>query len=67
MYIISYWAIVNVPGLQGGNVTMCTAISHLGVLHCHANLSPYSTMLLLTFLNSLLVNSLIVNSQDHVY
>lgn len=37
---------------------MCAAISHRGVLHCHATLGPYNTMHLLSFLDGL---------RDHVY
>ena len=44
--IIGHRAIVNVPGQRGGNVTMCAAISQRGVLHRHASLGPYNTMLL---------------------
>ncbi|KAJ8269313.1 hypothetical protein COCON_G00119200 [Conger conger] len=31
------WAIVNVPGQRGGNVTICATISHQWTLHppCH--------------------------------
>ncbi len=32
---------------------MCAAISQRGVLHCHAILGPYNTMLLLGFLDGL--------------
>ncbi|KAJ8365154.1 hypothetical protein SKAU_G00139850, partial [Synaphobranchus kaupii] len=56
--IIGQRAIVHVPGQRGGNITMCAAISHRGVLHRHAILGPYNTMLLLTFLDSL---------RDHIY
>lgn len=51
--IIGHRAIVNVPGQRGGNVTMCAAISQRGVLHRHAILGPYNTMLLLAFLDGL--------------
>lgn len=51
--IIGHRAIVNVPGQRGGNVTLCTAISQRGVLHRHAILGPYNTMLLLAFLDGL--------------
>ncbi|XP_063324685.1 uncharacterized protein LOC134634684 [Pelmatolapia mariae] len=51
--IIGHRAIVNVPGQRGGNVTMCAAISQRGVLHRHAVLGPYNTMLLLAFLDGL--------------
>ncbi|XP_041118603.1 uncharacterized protein LOC121322555 [Polyodon spathula] len=51
--IIGHRAIVNVPGQRGGNITMCTAVSQQGVLHHHANLGPYNTALLITFLDTL--------------
>ncbi|XP_029571765.1 uncharacterized protein LOC115163746 [Salmo trutta] len=46
--IIDHRAIVNVPGQRGGNIT-----SQKGVLHHHANLGPYNTALLITFLDTL--------------
>ncbi|XP_031688651.1 uncharacterized protein LOC109897194 [Oncorhynchus kisutch] len=48
--IIGHRAIVNVPGQRGGNIT---AISQQGVLYHHANLGPYNTALLITFLDTL--------------
>ncbi len=51
--IFGHWAIVNVPGQRGGNITLCVAITQNGVLHRHANLGPYSTYLILTFLDRL--------------
>lgn len=51
--IIGQRAIVEVPGQRGGNVTLCAAISNWGVLHRHANLGPYNTEHLLTFLGGL--------------
>ncbi len=51
--IIGRCAIVEVPGQRGGNVTLCAAISHHGVLHHHATLGPYNTQHLLDFLNRL--------------
>ncbi len=51
--IIGRSAIVEVPGQRGGNVTLCAAISHHGVLHHHATLGPYNTQHLLDFLNRL--------------
>ncbi|XP_051569163.1 uncharacterized protein LOC127449653 [Myxocyprinus asiaticus] len=47
--MIGHRTIVNVLGQRGGNVTICTAISQRGVLHRHAILGPYNTMLLLGF------------------
>ncbi|XP_072554161.1 uncharacterized protein [Paramormyrops kingsleyae] len=51
--IIGHRAIVNVPGVRGGNITMCAAITGHGVLHHHAILGPYNTGLILTFLDRL--------------
>ncbi|KAL7837353.1 hypothetical protein SRHO_G00270640, partial [Serrasalmus rhombeus] len=52
--IIGHRAIIDVPGQRGGNITMCAAISNKhGVLHCHANLGPYNTAHILTFLDRL--------------
>ncbi len=51
--IIGHRAIVNVPGQRGGNITLCAAITQNGVLHRHANLGPYNTNLILTFLDRL--------------
>ncbi len=41
--MIGQRAIVEVPGQQGGNVTICAAISNRGVLHHHVTLGPYKT------------------------
>lgn len=43
--IIGHCAIVTVPGELGGNITRCAAISQQGVLHHHANLGPFNTVL----------------------
>lgn len=52
--IIGHRAIVDVPGQRGGNITMCAAITHTnGVLHRHANLGPYNTAHMVTFLDRL--------------
>lgn len=51
--IIGHRAILNVPGQRGGNITMCAAITQNGVLHRHANLGPYNTAHILTFLDRL--------------
>ncbi|XP_045560151.1 uncharacterized protein [Salmo salar] len=52
--VIGHRAILGVPGQRGGNITMCTAISNThGVLHRHANLGPYNTAHILTFLDRL--------------
>ncbi|KAK0153012.1 hypothetical protein N1851_005311 [Merluccius polli] len=52
--IIGHRAIIDVPGQRGGNITMCAAISNAhGVLHRHANLGPYNTAHMLTFLDRL--------------
>lgn len=41
--MIGQRAIVEVPGQQGGNVTICAAISNHGVLHHHVTLGPYNS------------------------
>ena len=46
-------AIIEVPGQRGGNVTICAAMSHNGVLQRLATLGPYNTAHLLHFLNTL--------------
>ncbi len=51
--IIGQRAIVEVPGQRGGNITMCAAITHHGVIHHHATLGPYNTAHLITFLDTL--------------
>ena len=51
--IIGQRAIIEVPGLRGGNITMCAAITHHGVIHHHATLGPYNTAHLITFLDTL--------------
>ncbi|XP_049331040.1 uncharacterized protein LOC125799111 [Astyanax mexicanus] len=51
--IIGNRAIVNVPGQRGGNITMCAAIGHRGVIHHHAQLGPYNTPRLVSFLDEL--------------
>ncbi|XP_039672067.1 insertion element IS630 uncharacterized 39 kDa protein-like [Perca fluviatilis] len=51
--IIGQRAIVEVPGQRGGNITMCAAITHQGVIHHHATLGPYNTAHLITFLDTL--------------
>ena len=51
--IIGQRAIVNVPGQRGGNITLCAAINHHGILHHHSILGPYNTARLLTFLDTL--------------
>ncbi len=45
--IIGQRAIVEVPGQRGGNITMCAAITHHGVM------GPYNTAHLITFLDTL--------------
>ncbi|XP_016341056.1 uncharacterized protein LOC107693786 [Sinocyclocheilus anshuiensis] len=67
--VIGHRAIIDVPGQRGGNITMCAAISSMhGVLHRHANLGPYNTAHILTFLDRL-QNILIpperMNDADH--
>jgi hypothetical protein len=54
--IIGQRAIIEVSGHIGGNVTICTAMSHNGVLHCHARLGRYNTAHLLNSLNTLHCN-----------
>ncbi|XP_054592207.1 uncharacterized protein [Nothobranchius furzeri] len=51
--VIGQRATIEVPGLRGGNVTMCAAMNHHGILHRHAHLGAYNTALLLEFLNGL--------------
>ncbi|KAL7839096.1 hypothetical protein SRHO_G00257540 [Serrasalmus rhombeus] len=51
--IIGNRAIVNVPGHRGGNITMCAAIGPRGVIHHHAQLGPYNTPRLVSFLDEL--------------
>lgn len=51
--IIGQRAIVQVPEQRGGNITMCAAITHHGVIHHHATLGPYNTAHLITFLDTL--------------
>ncbi|XP_049908273.1 uncharacterized protein LOC126395121 [Epinephelus moara] len=51
--IIGQRAIVGVPGQRGGNITMCAAINHHGVLHRHVHLGAYNTDMLLAFLDDL--------------
>ncbi|KAJ8366532.1 hypothetical protein AAFF_G00350860 [Aldrovandia affinis] len=60
--IIGNRAIVDVPGLRGGNVTMCAAIGHRGVIHHHAQFGPYNTARLLTFLDVL--NNIFIPPQE---
>ncbi|KAJ8383538.1 hypothetical protein AAFF_G00219880, partial [Aldrovandia affinis] len=60
--IIGNRAIVDVPGLRGGNVTMCAAIGHRGVIHHHAQFGPYNTARLLTFLDAL--NNIFIPPQE---
>ena len=52
LYVYAQCAVVYVPCLRGGNVTMCTAIGHRGVIRHHAQLGPYKTARLLTFLDA---------------
>uniref|UniRef100_UPI00358E5982 uncharacterized protein n=1 Tax=Myxine glutinosa TaxID=7769 RepID=UPI00358E5982 len=51
--IIGHRAIINVPGQRGGNITLCAAIAQTGVLLRHANMRPYNTPHILTFLDRL--------------
>ena len=51
--IIGHRAIVEVPGQRGGNITMCAAIAHHGVINHHATLGPFNTAHLITFLDTL--------------
>ncbi|XP_061573362.1 uncharacterized protein LOC133438383 isoform X2 [Cololabis saira] len=62
--IIGQRAIVEVPGQRGGNITMCAAMNHHGIVHRHAHLGAYNTDLLLAFLDGL--HNLLV-PPDHVY
>ncbi len=67
--VIGHRAIIDVPGQHGGNITMCAAISSMhGVLHRHANLGPYNTGHILTFLDRLhniLIPPERMNDADH--
>ena len=51
--VIGQRAIVEVPGQRGGNITMCAAMNHHGILHRHAHLGAYNTAHLLAFLDGL--------------
>ncbi|XP_045555739.1 uncharacterized protein [Salmo salar] len=67
--VIGHRAIIDVPGQRGGNITMCAAISNThSVLHRHANLGPYNTAHILTFLDRLhniLIPPERMNDADH--
>ncbi|XP_060715042.1 uncharacterized protein LOC132838616 isoform X2 [Tachysurus vachellii] len=67
--VIGHRDIIDVPGQHGGNITMCAAISSMhGALHCHANLGPYNTANILTFLDRLhniLIPPECMNDADH--
>lgn len=41
--IIGHFAIVNVPGQCGGNMTMYVAVSQQVAIHWYTNLGPYNT------------------------
>jgi hypothetical protein len=60
--IFRHHAIINVPWQDGGNITMCAAISKNSVLHHHAILGPYNTAHIITF-DDTLHNRLIPNDQ----
>ena len=49
--IIGHRAKINVPGPLGGNITLSAGITQNGVLLCHANMEPYNTPHILTFLD----------------
>ncbi|KAL7839610.1 hypothetical protein SRHO_G00262680 [Serrasalmus rhombeus] len=51
--IIGHRATVDITGQQGGNITMCAAISEQGVLTHIPTLGPYSTQHLVTFIDTL--------------
>ncbi|KAL7871364.1 hypothetical protein SRHO_G00063470 [Serrasalmus rhombeus] len=51
--ITGHRATVDVPGQRGGNITMCTAASELGVLTHVPTLGPYNTQHLITFIDTL--------------
>ncbi|XP_030267242.1 uncharacterized protein LOC115578423 [Sparus aurata] len=51
--IIGHRAIINVPGQRGGNITLCAAITQNRILLRHANMGPYNTAHILTFLDQL--------------
>ena len=51
--VIGHRAITNVPGQQGGNITICVAVTQNGVLHRYENLGPYNANLTLAFLDRL--------------
>ena len=51
--VIGQRAIISVPGQRGGNITLCAAITQNGVLHRHANMGPYKSPHILSFLDRL--------------
>ena len=51
--VIGQRAIVEVPGQRGGNITVCVAMNHHGILHRHAHLGAYNTARLISFLDGL--------------
>lgn len=51
--IIGHRAILNVPSQPCDNITMCAAVTQNGVPHRNANLGPYNTAHILTFLDRL--------------
>lgn len=68
--IIGHRSILNVPGQCGANtISLCTAIAQNGVLHHHANIVPYNTALVLTFLDRLhsIVTAVKPNRPDAIH
>ncbi|KAK0135335.1 hypothetical protein N1851_028828 [Merluccius polli] len=64
--VIGQRAIISVPGQRGGNITLCAAITQNGVLHRHANMGPYKTPHILTFLDRV-YNLTIINNMQIQY
>lgn len=51
--LIGQWAIIQVPGQRGANITMCVAISEDGVVGCRSRVCSCNASLLVTFLDEL--------------
>ncbi|XP_038138342.1 uncharacterized protein LOC119781817 [Cyprinodon tularosa] len=61
--IIGQRAITEVPGQQGGNITLCAAMGLEGLVHRQAVLGSYNTQHLLTFLEEL--KDILLDRQQH--
>ena len=64
--IISHRATVDVPGQQGGNITMGAAISKNGVLTHIPIIWPYNTERLLTFVDTLYMDLIPEQEQGQI-